>query len=92
MFYEIHEVEPWKIYVSLEFVLPFNPGKVLLSGFRRILQHFGAKMHPSNPALGTKIEKISIPTMAFPLVLLYAGRDAIQTLQNTNVLDVRKLA
>ena len=72
--------------------LPLNSGKVFLSSFRRILWHFGAKMHPSNPAMGAKIEKISTAAITFPLVLLYTGRNVIQTLQNTNMLNVRKLA
>ena len=49
-------------------------------------------MHPSNPAMGAKIEKISTAAITFPLVLLYTGRNVIQTLQNTNMLNVRKLA
>lgn len=49
-------------------------------------------MHPSNPAMGAKIEKISMAAITFPLVLLYTGRNVIQTLQNTNMLNVRKLA
>lgn len=49
-------------------------------------------MHTSNPALEAKMEKTSTATMNFPLVLLYTGRNAIQTLQNTSILKVKNLA
>ena len=48
----------------------------------------GAKMHPSNPALEAKMQKTSTTTVTFPMELLYTGRNVIQTLQNTSMLDV----
>lgn len=45
------------------------------------MQHFGAEMLPSNPALGAKIE-ISTSTMTQPLVLWQMGRKVTRTMQN----------
>lgn len=38
------------------------------------------------------MQKTSTTTVTFPLELLYTGRNAIQTLQNTSMLDVSHLA
>ena len=48
-------------------------------------------MHPSNPALEAKRQKTSTVTVTFPLVPLYTGRNVIQTLQNTSMLDVSQV-
>ena len=48
-------------------------------------------MHPSNPALEAKRQKTSTATVTFPLKLLYTGRNVIQTLQNTSMLDVSQV-
>ena len=49
-------------------------------------------MQHSNPALEAKMQKTSTTTVTFPLEQLYTGRNAIQTLQNTSMLDVSHLA
>lgn len=49
-------------------------------------------MQPSSPALEAKMEKTSMATITFPLLLRYTGKKVTHTLQNTSMLNVRNLA